>query len=450
MTRMAAAEISLFRDLTRALVNWRRSVVPELVLGLLVISITTSCRNGKEQKQTTVAGPVVYPGLPKPPPVPMAESLRINLACQKWYDTVLRVKGFNGGMLVAKQGRILFEMYSGTGHIPGKDSITAETPLQIASVSKTFTAMAILLLAQQGKLNIDDAFSKYFPAFDYPGVTIRTLLNHRSGLPNYTYFMENMGWDKTKTVTNQDVLDHLVNRKYEFENIAPPDAHFSYCNTNYALLALLIEKLSGKKYGEFLEAVFFAPMGMKHTHVFSIKDSATALPSYDWKARLMPFGFLDEVYGDKNIYTTVRDLLTWDRYLSSGTVFTPQTLEEAYAPYSNEKPGIRNYGLGWRMNIYPDGRKVIYHNGWWHGSNSCFIRLLHDSATIILIGNRFTRSIYHARILANLFGDYYTSEEEEDPEQLKVTDSIPVLRERGRDSLPGPLKRKVKTEVKGS
>lgn len=438
MTGITVTEIRLFQRLYGFIIKWRFSTVSALVIAHLVIIFTGSCQNNKVKQVDTMPGKVAYPELPQPAPVPVAESLRINLACQQWYDTVLRIKGFNGGMIVAKHGRILFEFYNGTGHIPGKDSITAETPLQIASVSKTFTAMAVLLMAQEGKLNIDDEFSKYFPAFNYPGVTIRTLLNHRSGLPNYTYFMENLGWNKTKIVTNQDVLDYLVNRKYELENIAPPNTHFSYCNTNYALLALLIEKLSGKKYGDYLQEVFFTPMGMKQTRVFNMKDSTLFLPSYDWKARLMNFGFLDEVYGDKNIYSTVRDLLTWDRYLSSGTVFTNQILEEAYIPYSNEKPGTRNYGLGWRMNIFPDGKKVIYHNGWWHGSNSCFIRLLHDSATIILIGNRFTRSIYHARILANLFGDYYVSVEDEDPEQLKPTDSIPAVKEMQKDSLSAP------------
>lgn len=448
MTGITVTEIRLFQRLLVSIIKRQFSAVSAVVLAYLVIIFNGSCQNSKDQQEKKIPGKVVYQELPQPAPVPVAESLRINLACKQWYDTVLRVKGFNGGMIVAKHGRILFEIYNGTGHIPGKDSITAETPLQIASVSKTFTAMAVLLLAQEGKLNIDDEFSKYFPAFNYPGVSIRTLLNHRSGLPNYTYFMENLGWDKTKIMTNQDVFDYLVNRKFELENIAPPNTHFSYCNSNYALLALLIEKLSGKKYGDYLQEVFFTPMGMKHTRVFSMKDSALYLPSYDWKSRLMTYGFLDEVYGDKNIYSTVRDLLTWDRYLNSGTVFTSQTLAEAYAPYSNEKPGTRNYGLGWRMNIYPEGKKIIYHNGWWHGSNSCFIRLLHDSATIILIGNRFTRSIYHARILANLFGDYYVSVEDEDPEQLKPSDSIPAVKEKQRDSLAAPKNDKKKTGIR--
>ena len=381
-----------------------------------------SCTSGNKSKQNIKPDSIALIKLPQPVAISKTASARIYTACAQWYDSALRSKGFNGGMLVASKGNIVFEKYNGTAHLPGNDPITANTSLHIASISKTFTAMAVLKLWQDGKLSLDDEYSKYFPEFNYPGVTLRCLLSHRSGLPNYTYFMEDLGWDKTINLRNQDVLQYLITRKNELVNIAPPCQHFTYCNTNFVLLALLIEKVSGKKYADFLKQNFFIPLQMNNTFVFSTADSIRAIPSYDWKGRIIPFGFLDAVYGDKNIYTTVRDLLTWDRALSSGLIFTPQTLEAAYAPYSNEKPGIRNYGLGWRMNIYPDGKKIIYHNGWWHGSNSSLIRLLEDSATIILIGNKFTRAIYHAKILCNLFGDYYNAEDEEEPDN-----SIPAI-----------------------
>ena len=274
--------------------------------------------------------------------------------------------------------------------------------------------MAVLKLRQDGKLNIDDEYSKYFPAFNYPGLTIRCLLNHRSGLPNYNYFMETLGWDKTRFVKNEDVLDYLIARKAALPDIAPPCAHFTYCNTNYALLALLIEKISGLKYADYMSRTFFKPLQMTHTYVFSLADTLKAIPSYNWRGTAETFNFLDQVYGDKNIYTTPQDLLTWDRALTSNLIFTPETLDQAYAPYSNEKPGQHNYGLGWRMNIFPDGNKIIYHNGWWHGSNAAFIRLLKEKATIILIGNKFTRAIYHAKVLTSIFGDYYLPVEEEE------------------------------------
>jgi CubicO group peptidase (beta-lactamase class C family) len=279
----------------------------------------------------------------------------------------------------------------------------------------------VLKLAQEGKLNIDDEFVKYFPAFNYPGVTIRTLLNHRSGLPNYVHFFEKTGWDKKKYVMNEDVLDYIINKKAVLKDIGTPDRRFSYCNTNYALLALLIEKISGIKYAQYMQQTFFKPLQMQNTFVFDTSLLQKVNMSYDWKGELIPWNFLDAVYGDKNIYSTPQDLLIWDKALNCCKIFSDSTLMEAYAPYSNEKPGIKNYGLGWRMNVYPNGKKMIYHNGWWHGNNATFIRLVEDSATIIVIGNKFNRNIYHAREMMPIFGDFgdMALEEEEHPSAKK-------------------------------
>lgn len=390
------------------------------ITGLLSACNSTEEINYKQAKADSIQ--VIE--LPAPLAISPAESQRLNYISKNWYDTVLKASGFNGGMIVAKNGNIVFEAYNGSAHFGGTDLITGSTPLHIASVSKTFTAMAVLKLWQDGKLNIDEELSKYLIGFNYPGVTIRTLLNHRSGLPNYVYFMELQAWDISKYVRNEDVLKYLIERKPLLENIAPPNTHFSYCNTNYALLSLLIEKVSGKKYADYLQHTFFGPLQMKNTFVFNISDSAKAAPSYDWRGTPIAYTFLDNVYGDKNIYTTPKDLLQWDKALNSGKIFTPATLQQAYQPYSNEKPGIKNYGLGWRMNIYGPDKKIIFHNGWWHGSNAAFIRLIQDSATIIVIGNKFNRSIYHAKEIANAFGNYYTPEEEEEGDNIKTSENI--------------------------
>jgi CubicO group peptidase (beta-lactamase class C family) len=236
--------------------------------------------------------------------------------------------------------------------------------------------------------------------------------------------LENLEWDKTKFVSNKDVFDFLITRKPELTDISTPNTHFTYCNTNYALLALLIEKISGTDYAAYLSNTFFKPLKMENSYVFTLADTLKATPSYNWRGTLESFNFLDRVYGDKNIYTTPEDLLIWDRALSSHIIFRDETLQQAYSPYSNEKPGIRNYGLGWRMNLFSDGNKMIYHNGWWHGSNATFIRLIKEQATIIVIGNKFTRSVYDAKILTSLFGNYYTPVEEEALEILKDTLSV--------------------------
>ncbi len=393
---------------------------------LLTFIILSACNSTPASRKIIPGTKTIQIVLPTPTPLPKAESERLRLACEAWYNSALKSKGFNGGIVVAKNGNIVFEAYNGSGHPGGTDIITDSTSFHIASVSKTITAMAVLKLWQDGKLfSLDDDFSKYFPSFNYPGVTIRNLLSHRSGLPNYVHFMENMGWDKKVNITNEDVLNFLITRKAELENIGTPNRGFVYCNTNFALLALLIEKVSGKKYGDYLQQTFFTPLQMKHTFVYdNNKDSGKVTLSYDGRSRPIPLNFLDMVYGDKNIYSTPHDLLTWDRALTSGILFTQKTLAEAYTPYSNERPGIRNYGLGWRMNNFPSGKKMIYHNGWWHGNNAAFIRLLEDSATIVVLGNKENHGIYHAKKLANLFGNYFGDAGEDESEAAKLIDPV--------------------------
>ena len=271
--------------------------------------------------------------------------------------------------------------------------------------------MAILKLAEEGKLNIEDTVAKYLVGFPCPGVTIKTLLNHRSGLPNYVHYMEKLGWDKKKLITNKDVLDFIIQRHEEID-IGAPDRRFSYSNTNYALLALIIEQASGLFYGDYLKQTFFVPLGMKDTYVFTPADSAKSLPSFFYSGRQYAFDFLDLVYGDKNIYSTVRDLLKWDQALHSGIFFKKETLDAAYAGYSFERPGINNYGLGWRMFLLRNGKKFIYHNGWWHGNRTAFYRLLDENVTIIALSNNDSKKVYSSKKLADVFGNYFTNKEE--------------------------------------
>lgn len=384
----------------------------------------SSCGSAGKQKDKNADSGLVT--LPAPTALSPAEIERYRQACEEWYDSALKNTGFNGGMLVAKKGNIVFERYQGTAHLGAADTITENTPFHIASVSKTFTAMAVLKLQQEAKLNIDDEFVKYFPAFNYPGITIRTLLDHRSGLPKYEYFFEKLKWDKKKYIQNQDVFDYLVNRKGELENIGTANRGYAYCNSNYALLALLIEKITGVKFPQYMKQTFFDPLQMKNTFVFDTSMLKKVAPSYDWKGELIPFNFLDVVYGDKNIYSTPKDLLIWDKALLSNKIFTDSTLAEAYAPYSNEKAGIKNYGLGWHMYLFPNEKKIVYHNGWWHGNNASFIRLIQDSATIILTGNKFNRNIYHAKDMVPIFGNYgvgagIEEEEEQSSSKKEVT-----------------------------
>lgn len=378
-----------------------------------------ACNSGTGSQAKNITDSVAYSQM-APGNISKADFKKYYDAISAFYDTNLVARGFNGAILVAKNGRIIFEKYHGYFNFEKKDTLTEHSAFHLASVSKTFTAMAILKLAEQGKLKLEDDVKMYFPNFPYNGVTIKMLLNHRSGLPNYLYFMDKLGWDKKQYCDNNDVLNFLI--KYQPPITHLPNTHFSYCNTNYTLLGLIIEKVSGKSYAEFMQYNFFTPLKMNDTYVFSLADTQKAMPSYNWKGQREPFTFLDKGFGDKNIYSTPRDLLKWDQALYNNQLFSAKTLEEAFTPYSNEKPGIKNYGYGWRMNIYPNGKKIIFHGGWWHGNNTMLMRLVQDSATIIILGNKYNRNVYDAKKLANIFSPYFAQkgQEGETDEEIKT------------------------------
>ena len=324
---------------------------------------------------------------------------------QYFFDQTLLRSRFNGGILVARNGKIIFEQYQGLKNVLSGEPIDSNTAFHLASVSKTFTAMAILKLWENAALLLDDPVTKYLEGFPFPLITIRNLLSHRSGLPNYVHFVEKMGWDTHRFVTNTDILQLLIDNA---DKLKPgrANAYFDYCNTNYALLALIVEKVSQISFSDYLNKVFFKPLGMNNSFVFSIDMAESVLPSYKFNNQREPIMFLDAIYGDKNIYSTPRDMMKWDFALSKDQLFAEKTLEEAFKGYSYERRGTRNYGLGWRLVETPTGKKIIYHNGWWHGNNTVFSRLPDDSTAIIVLGNKFNRSIYQAKKIAGIFKGY--------------------------------------------
>lgn len=373
---------------------------------IAVICLFTACgQQPAKQQAAAPADSIVYQQV-LPQPLSKEKFSHYNKACAHFFDSLLlKRNAFNGSILVAKDGNIVYEKYAGfVNPATRRDSLGVGDAFHLASVSKTFTAMAILKLWEQGRLNIQDTLGKYFPNFPYHDITIKMLLSHRSGLANYVHYLDINGWDKRKMVNNVDVLTSLYMMKPPLE--FPSGRHFSYCNTNYALLALIIEKVSGQSYTAFLNQTFFGPLGMRDSYVFSLKDTTHAMLSYQYNNRPYKLEFLDAVYGDKNIYSTVRDMLKWDGALYAGKLFKQATLDSAFAGYSWEKQGKRNYGLGWRMTFLNNGKKLLYHNGWWHGNNTAFIRLIDEKATIIVLGNKFNRRIYASKQLADLFGNY--------------------------------------------
>lgn len=323
------------------------------------------------------------------------------------FDTGLVNKNFNGAILIAKGGNILYENYIGYKNLKDKkDTIDKNTSFHLASTSKPFTGIAILRLAAHDSLNLDDPVTKFFSTFPYPDVTVRQLLCHRSGLPNYLYFMDDKTkWLAGKTVTNNDVLDFMV--MYRPALNYRPGTRFNYCNTNFILLALIAEKVTKKPFPEYLKETIFAPLQMNHTFVHTPADSFRTIMSYRPSGAIWENDIFETTYGDKNVYSTVEDMLKWDRALYDENFISQSLLDSAFQPQSHERPSIHNYGLGWRMLNFSNGKNVIYHFGKWHGFTPAFARLIDEKAVIIILGNKYNENIYETAKKAYLvFGNY--------------------------------------------
>lgn len=337
--------------------------------------------------------------------------------------------GFNGSILINFKGTPIFERYYGYKDYYAKTPLTPRSTFQIASTSKTFTSGAILLLLQQNMLSLNDTIDKFFPNFPYKNITIRMLLNHRSGLPNYLSFSETYWKNKSQFMTNTDVLNMLY--KFKPKALSAVDTRFTYNNTNYVLLALIVEKVSGMPFCDFIHQNIFLPLGMSDSWYYdphSVRNSATKgyKGSRWYEDKIVP---TDGVLGDKGIYSTIRDLSKWDQALYSGKLIKPEILGLAYTPQSFEKQGNKNYGLGWRMTDQPDGTRLIYHNGWWHSYNSVFNRKISDNTTIIILSNHYSQSVYKIQPIWDiLYGNGIVNEDE-------GSDSSAITKKLNNDSL---------------
>lgn len=300
--------------------------------------------------------------------------------------------GFNGNVLVAKDGKIIYEKAIGWADYLHRDSLKINSVFELASISKTFTSTAIMMLVENGKIRLDQDVKEFFPDFPYDGITVKLLLTHRSGMMNYVYFIDDL-WKAEKKnqrigVSNQDVMKVIAEHKPN--PYMKPDRKFHYNNSNYMVLAAIIEKVSGQKYSEFMAENIFKPLGLKNTAVYS-KAEYEKIPvdviGHDriWRRSVVQ-NFLDGPVGDKGIYGTIHDLYLFDRALRDGRLLKKSTLDSMYAPHNEMQRGHFNYGYGWRT-FTDEKHKVVYHTGWWHGFRHIYLRQLDKDITIVLLTN---------------------------------------------------------------
>ncbi|MBK5210584.1 MAG: beta-lactamase family protein [Flavobacteriaceae bacterium] len=302
--------------------------------------------------------------------------------------------GFNGSILVAKNGKILFEEHIGRKDLRLKNPIDSTNTYQLASVSKQFTAAAILLLYQEGKLDLDDFASKYLTDFPYKNIKIRHLLNHTSGLPNYMYAAEK-NW-KSKLPPDNTAMLNLMD-KVKMLPYFKPGERFDYSNTGYFILASIVSKISNQSLGDFLDSRFFKPLHLTNTYVHNPneatkKEELVGFRRYGKTYIAIPFTVNDGVVGDKGVYSTASDLFKWNQSLTEHTILKDSILSKAFLPGKTNSGKIVPYGFGFRLKQETDA-DLVYHNGVWNGFSTTLRRYNADNITIIILSNNSFHSI---------------------------------------------------------
>lgn len=296
---------------------------------------------------------------------------------------------FQGNVLVSYKGDLLYNKSFGYSNPEKKTPLTDQHVFQLASVTKQFTAMGIMILKERGLLSYSDTVTQYINKFPYPGITIRMLLNHTSGLPNYMWLLENY-WHKKRTPYNDDVIKLL--NKHQLHLYFKPGTRFSYSNTGYVMLASVIEAVSHMRYDKFMEKNIFSPLNMENSYVSSTAYRNNRRPHLNgyrrWGRhfRSIPPTINDGTVGDKGIYSNITDLYKWDKALYENQLISKKTKMEAYEPLELKNGNHYPYGFGFRLKKSHD-KRMVYHYGKWNGFRTGIIRFIEDTSTIIILNH---------------------------------------------------------------
>jgi CubicO group peptidase (beta-lactamase class C family) len=294
---------------------------------------------------------------------------------------------FHGAVLVAKNKKIVYQNQIGTADFKKKTLLNKESVFQLASVSKQFTAAAIMLLQQRNQLKLTDTVNTYFPNFPYNAVTIKTLLNHTGGLPNYFWIAEHK-WQQKKAPSNKEMMELLTTSNVQ--RFFKPGRNFDYSNTGYFVLASIVEKISGTSFSSFLKQNIFEPLQMNHSFVYSFENDTIRENQLDgyrlhrgWRHVKIPSTVNDAIVGDKNVYTTAEDLFKWTQGLNSGNLLSKESLALMFTKgetiYGRKVP----YGFGFRIDTKE--KNSIYHYGKWNGFSTGLTTYLEDDLIIIVL-----------------------------------------------------------------
>ncbi len=318
--------------------------------------------------------------------------------------------GFNGAWLYAENGELVSKGVMGFRDPESTLPIEEDTIFQLASVTKQFTAAAVMLTVREGKLGLDDEIIKFFPELEkYKGVTVRQLLSHTSGIPDYFDDMDwfTKIWEEEKRVPGNDEIVRFL-LETEAEPYGAPGETFQYSNTGYNLLAEIVEKVSGTPFEEFLQKNVFEPAGMENTRCCHIRRDGVPFDNYA-RATVIEDDKLvadvdsedyrdvtafDGLNGDDYVFTNILDMFKWDRALHEGNVITPEEQKLMYTPgklNNGENAGFEGdegYGFGWCVNKDEDLGLIVSHSGGMPGVGTLFERFIDADKMLVILTNR--------------------------------------------------------------
>ena len=359
----------------------------KIIIAFATLSLIFACKNKENTKNTTLAYEVV-------------ENEKIK-RLDSLYTSHLKRNEFNGNVLVAEGGKIIFQKSYGIANEETNEKLNIQTSFELASVSKQFTAMGIVQLQKEGKLSYDDLISTYVPELkDYKGITIKNLLIHTGGLPDYMRMMEE-NWDRSKIATNEDVIETFAELKPEKE--FEPDQEASYSNTGYLLLGTIIERVSGESFEEYLNKKIFEPLEMENTFVYRRRFNPKKVDNYalgyiysdSLKRNILPDDspeddyviFLDGIVGDGMVNSNITDLLKWDRALYGNELIDAEDKKLIFSSYKTEDGEETEYGFGWDVSEDSIYGKRVMHSGSWAGYITWIERHIDNDKTIIQLMN---------------------------------------------------------------
>lgn len=305
--------------------------------------------------------------------------------------------GFSGVALVAENGKVVFYEAVGKRRFETNETLEKTDIFELASVSKQFTAMIVMMLQERGKLRYDDAISQYVQV-PYPGITIRHLLTHTSGLPDYQDIMDKH-WDKTKVADNPAIIQYL--NRYAPPALFKPGEKYEYSNTGYVLLASIAEKAAEKDFIELCREWIFTPLQMRDTDIRTleakaqVKNFAAGHLKNEQGQYINANKFHASDYtvwlgnrkGPGRISSTAQDLLKWDAALYTTTLVSEATRQQAFSPYTLNNGTFSQYGFGWDIQKDANGGRIVSHTGDNPGYKTIIVRCLDQHKTVIVLNN---------------------------------------------------------------